>query len=127
LLSTGENTDWEPYVASGTTWEKVNDPCPEGWCVPTLEQIQSLNNAGGNWTANGRIFGSGANSIFLPAVGYRHFKSGELYGGGTTGYYWTSKASGDELAFDLSFGFNVVYAGKNDQRAYGYSVRCVAE
>jgi len=33
---------WDDYNPSGIKWEKVNDPSPAGWRVPTYDEIASL-------------------------------------------------------------------------------------
>jgi hypothetical protein len=34
--------NWNSSTPSGTTWEAANDPCPEGWRVPSLGEMQTL-------------------------------------------------------------------------------------
>ncbi len=73
--------------------------CPVGWRTPTREEFQLLINANNIWTSvngnNGRLFGEGRNSIFLPATG-RHVRfrdSGagvDSYDQGRIGRYWSA-------------------------------------
>ena len=122
----GEPTpaNWNETPAEGTDWYAVNDPCPTGWRVPTLEELQSLFDAENVWTTqngvNGRLFGTYPNRIFLPAVGRRHI-DGTLYFVGLEGFYWsTSTSTASRLRF------RVDYIGIRDlSPAYGFSVRCV--
>ncbi|MDR1516665.1 MAG: fibrobacter succinogenes major paralogous domain-containing protein, partial [Dysgonamonadaceae bacterium] len=90
---TGNVTGWDNGIPSGTEWEKENDPCPPGWRVPTQSELEDLLNSSSVWTTRngvyGGIFGSGSNTVFLPAVGYRFTSSGTLYDQGSSGYYWS--------------------------------------
>ncbi|MCL2328853.1 MAG: hypothetical protein FWC39_10145 [Bacteroidetes bacterium] len=79
---------------NATTWENANNVCPENWRVPTNDELQSLVDAGSQWTTvngvTGRMFGSGDNTIFLPVVGMRDpTLQGAIYNVGF-GYYWSS-------------------------------------
>ena len=114
--------------ASGTEWERANDPCPDGWRVPTNTEIQSLINAGSGWTSyngvNGRIFGSGANRIFLPFAGWLQAGGGATNLGISALYWSNTPVAGNGLAFSFGTGFtNMV----NALRANGASVRCVED
>ncbi|MCL2245880.1 MAG: fibrobacter succinogenes major paralogous domain-containing protein [Lentimicrobiaceae bacterium] len=63
------DTLWRRYLIDNI-WEKVNDPCPAGWRVPTDTELQSLANAANEKTTlngvNGRVFGNDNNTLFLP-------------------------------------------------------------
>jgi len=124
-------TTWDNSIPTGDTWEKVNDPCPTGWRVPTLEELQSLVDAGSEWTTengvNGRVFGSEDKLLFLPAAGLRSNTSGAVSSVGTRGYYWSSTYGNTTGAYTLLFYGTGVDTGGNNARAYGFSVRCVTE
>ena len=127
--SNGDNT-WDNTIATGTEWERANDPCPQGWRVPTQQELASLNSASSVWiTYNGvcgRLYGTAPNVIFLPALGWRG-NNGALGNVGSSGHYWSSSAQfGSAAAMHLwvsSSGGNV----HDLNRAFGFSVRCVAE
>ena len=124
---------------SGTEENPVkteNDPCPEGWRVPTYAELDELNNNYSSWTTddNGRIgrWLSGPNSytasvpqVFFPAAGNR-YNVGNACNRGSYGGYWSSSPLSNYancLAFDG--GYVTMYYGY--LRALGYSVRCVQE
>ena len=90
-VATGSVTSWDSRNVTNVGWTKENDPCPEGWRVPTLWELRSLVDAGSIWTTKngvvGRFFGTATNQIFLPAAGFS-WGNGEIHGG--TGYYWSS-------------------------------------
>jgi len=112
-----------------TEWESANDPCPAGWRMPTNDELTALASAGsvGIPALSGRIFGSGANVVFLPAAGARVYSSGALDVVGGYGYYWSATSDGTANGFYLALSGFTVNPGSSDLRAYGFSVRCVAE
>ena len=111
--------------------------CPDGWRLPTEEEIEKLINSGSQWTTvngvKGRKFGSGKNTIFLPAAGYNYVEldgtDGGIVSGGTGGMYRGVKNKGSINVKDavlLDFGNDNV---KVSDFPFGFciSVRCVAE
>jgi hypothetical protein len=130
-INSDGGTTWDSSVPSGTEWEKANDPCPTGWRVPTTTEQQSLLDAGSSWTTLngviGRIFGTGSNTLFLPAAGYRDCNDGTLYNVRTNGYYWSSTQSGSSSAYNLGFDSGGAFTYYYYDRSYGFSVRCVQE
>ena len=107
------------------------DVCPAGWRVPTEDEFSSLNSAGSTWVVlndvNGRLFGTAPHQLFLPAAG-RHSPFFGMGFVGTEGSYWSSTPSGllGSLSSSLNFSNNNVSI-INRNRAYGFSIRCVAE
>jgi uncharacterized protein (TIGR02145 family) len=133
ITGLGGNYDWRTPQDNAlwnsdtelTPVKTVNDPCPDGWRVPTHEELVSLANAGSKWTTingvNGRIFGTGNNTIFLPAPGCRAVLNGNVNSVGTVGGYWSSSA------YYMYFSNTIVNPSRNDSRAPGLSIRCVKE
>jgi uncharacterized protein (TIGR02145 family) len=111
------------------TWDEAQTVCPSGWRLPTLQECQQLANAGSTWTTvngtYGRRFGSGDNTIFLPAAGYRT-NSGTLDRVSTYGEYWSSTEESSSYAHVLYFRNDGPGTSTWDKPNYN-SVRCVAE
>lgn len=89
--------------------------------------------SGANRGASGCYFGTTSvpssdnkdNYVFLPAAGYRNSGSTSKFDGGAYGRYWTSTSSG---SYVYALYFNDSYFRfYGDDRAYGYSVRCIAD
>jgi len=126
------NSAWDGGGASATTWDSANDPCPAGWRMPTQAEFSTLAIAGtgGAWTttpANGWIFGSAPNTIFLPAAGSRYYSSGTLGLVGSNGYYWSATPNSATNGYLLYFGSGSVSPSYVSSRAFGFTARCVAK
>lgn len=124
----GDVTDWDTTVPSGDSWEPANDPCPEGWRVPTKEELTTLLDATKilfqRITVNGIqgdqvIDRTSRNSIFLPAIGSRD-PDGKTISYGI-GYYWSSTSSKANDAWRLSNSYTLYPS----LRTFGFLVRCV--
>ena len=128
--SAGE-TVWNRLRPTGHTWDAENDPCPEGWRLPTREEFQSLVNTGSVWTTvnrtNGRLFGTYPNQIFLPASGVRRHDNGERIRVNANGQYLTSTLADhlDMSVWGLFFGDDFAEMQGVFGQA-GSSIRCVA-
>ena len=132
--ATGKNVSgWDGREAEGQSWEKANDPSPDGWRVPTIYEITTLldtKKVRSIWTVvngvKGRKYTDKAtgNSIFLPAAGMRFFIKGELVEVGS-GSYWSSKQQdgGNGVRY-LCFNAREenLYVSSND----GINIRCVS-
>ena len=109
-------------------WNNRN-VCPQGWRVPTLDEIQSLNNSGHMWITkngvNGRLFGISPNQIFLPAAGMRHTNiTAPISHLGTQGHYWTDTQTPNNFARTLNLTINGSSA-LNESIVHHLSIRCV--
>jgi len=62
----------------------------------------------------------------LPAAGRRNYDNAALNNVGTRGYYWSSTVNSTN-SHNLYFTSSNVNPANNNVRAYGFSVRCVAE
>lgn len=140
-LATGDVTGWNSSPASGDVWSSANDPCPEGWRLPTKDELNKLIYSDSKWTTlngrGGRWFGSGNYTVFLPAAGYRGY-SGALNQGlsmeingasintGSGGYYWSSSSQSLDNGWLLNF-FDSTATENTLLRVYGHTVRCVGK
>jgi uncharacterized protein (TIGR02145 family) len=145
-----QNGDWvdpsnDDLWNSGSESSPVKtqyDPCPDGWRVPTINELSYLagyssdpvvNESGqsGCWVSGASVYSLKVPQIFLPTAGYRSWTSGSETGDdrGMYGYYWASSPSGNSAKF-LSFTTDPIigsYYGNTRDRACGLSVRCVQE
>ena len=139
LTASDGNNTWRNLSETGNTWTAAKNPCPTGWRLPTKDELQSLISAGHTYTDNynetgiaGRIFGTGGNTIFLPAVNvHRGYVDGSLYYQSYNfSYYWssTSHESDNTKAWLLYFNFNDSYVYTDAVvRASPFFIRCVKE
>jgi len=135
------------YTQRDTTWQKKNDPCPKGWRVPTFDEIKTLldsTNVIHKWVKQNGINGTKfidkntENSIFLPAIGFRH-NSGVLqfagFGENTEGCYWSNGYRNSKYAHvfvhfyinDNRNIWHIVTWSAAGELNGGFSVRCVKE
>ena len=142
LINSNGTTTWDNSQPTGTTWEAANDPCPAGWRVPTINEFENIMSTGSVWTTtpvNGRILGSGSNTIFLPAASCRIPPYGWLdstvpvppYPPFPLGNYWSSTISNSGFGAN-GYHFDDIYDSVcNEPRCSslhnGFSVRCVTE
>lgn len=143
-MSTSSPCDWALFQNDklwndGTEDEPKKtdyDPCPDGWRVPTYNELDALCENYSSWTTadekSGRWFSDiytyqdEAPQSFFPAAG-RRCCNGVADTRGTYGHYWCSRPYGDG-ATTLTFSSGGVYVGvASHDRGYGYSVRCVQE
>ena len=140
LVNSDGGITWDSSTPTGTTWYAENDPCPDGWRVPTQAELQSLNNAGSTSIiiqasffghvrgTSGRLYGTAPNQIVLPYTGWRHRNNGS---GGATflqGNYWSSTQN--NITGTLAWLFSIDANNSrmiNGNFADGFSVRCVQE
>lgn len=135
ITSSPSGHSWnKSWHSNSTTWESSNDPCPVGWRVPTQSEIESLIKGGvakiSKNGVNGYQFGSGSNTIFLPAVGSRDGTLISISGSNSRGKYWSCTPNNNAL----DYVFGLIFDEKNSPKSSAYirhndgiSIRCVAE
>jgi uncharacterized protein (TIGR02145 family) len=130
----GWNTTNAPNGSWSVASKTANDPCPAGYRIPTKAQWDgvrfnnTLTNVG-TWTSSSTNYSSGkqaGTALFLPAAGSRSSSNGALSSRGSVGYYWSSTENGTSNAGNLNFNSSGAYTS-NNLRAFGYTVRCIAE
>ena len=111
------------------TWEEAQEACPEGWRLPTIEELRLLRETRVTWMrmndVGGWAFGLGRNQIFLPASGFGNSLTDTLDGTGESGLYWSSSPSGGITVHYLFFARDVVTANFSLVPESRMSVRCV--
>lgn len=60
-----------------------------------------------------------------PASGYRNCDDGSMNNVGSNGNYWSASPNSSNNGYYLNFNSSSVNPSNNNNRAYGYSVRCV--
>ncbi len=124
---------------TSATKKTIYDPCPPGFCVPTgnlscymgnglSNPTSSTSRSDSNWdsTNKGKTWTLNGASIYFPAAGCRYYSSGSLGDVGSNGYYWSATPSSAD-------GGRCLYVNSSrwlwytPRRAYGFSVRPVAE
>ena len=106
-------------------WQNgLNDPCPDGYRVPTLDELKTL----GSGTFGGGLLKITADSSYpdlvLPAAGLKDGRDASEYSKGTIGYYWSSTVSGTN-ACHAHFTDGTALGASDNYRAYGFFVRCI--
>lgn len=127
-----------PYAPNGA-WldgsKTVNDPCPNGFRVPTKSDWENIINSNtvaavGTWGSSatnyscGKSFGS---RLYLPTAGYGG--SGGIADRGNIAFYWSSTpAVNTNDAWYLYF-FSDSRTGvfNGSHRGNSFSIRCIAE
>ncbi len=116
-----DKTNWNNTPESGDFWETVNDPCPLGWRIPSIEEWNKLLDykaVKSEFTSNGRMYVNRLTNDTLYFYFAGHF-DGTIYE--TTSYYWSNSFHYALRAYEIQS--SVVPFDP----AMGISVRCVAD
>lgn len=123
ITTSSSPNDWR-NARNNNLWQGVsgvNNPCPSGFRLPTEAEWQAERLT---WSTNNRA-GAFASPLKLVSAGYRSFVGGSINSAGSEGFYWSSSVDASYSRY-LYFGND--YANTyNDDRAYGDSVRCIAD
>jgi hypothetical protein len=120
ITASAAPNDWRS-PQNTALWQGVsgtNNPCPTGYRIPTLAELDAVRLAWGTNNAAGAF----ASPLKLTMGGLTNFLSGNAANLGTEGRYWTSTApstSSNALLFSSTTASMTAYS-----RAMGLSVRC---
>jgi len=136
--NTGAISGWITNFEVSQKWEDGaktnNDPCPEGFKVPSktdwslvLENnpLESI----GSWTQSENNYSSGiriGKYLYLPASGFRSDTDGAQMGRGSNGYYWSSTSDNQYLGWNIMLrdcGASI----EDNLRVAAFSVRCIKQ
>jgi len=123
ILAPNSPYDWRS-PQNNNLWQGVNgtnNPCPAGYRLPTSAEWDAERLS---WSSNNAA-GAFASPLKLPVAGLRYGGAGSFYNVGSIGSYWSSAVDGAESRY-LYFSSSDAYMHSND-RAYGFSVRCIKD
>ncbi len=119
-LSTYENNLWQGVNG-------VNNPCPEGFRIPTATEWEAERQS---WSSNDAD-GAFASPLKLTVGGFKHQDTpGGIFGPGSWGNYWTSSISTNPIfsqGLSFSVGANSGGIGEIVTRSRAASVRCIQD
>lgn len=112
------------YIGESSNWTQSNDPCwielGNGWRIPTEFEWAYISGSWTNWN------GPWNSALKIHAAGALNYIDGALLNRGSYGYYWSSDQSGASYSFFLFF-YNTSCFISADDKAYGYTLRCIKD
>ncbi len=99
----------------------VNNPCPDGYRVPTQPELEAERLS---WSVNTSV-GAFASPLKLTLLGKRS-SNGTLDPTGNYGFYWSSTVSGTNSCY-LYISASTAYVNVTITRAHGFAVRCLKD
>ncbi len=126
-------TDVTPYdwrsPQNNNLWQGINNnPCPDGFRLPTKDEWQAEINS---WSSK-NIAGAFTSPLNIAASGYRLGMDGTIGGQGSNALYWTSTSSdfpNYNASYSYALSLSSVHAWLTDiaVRANGAAVRCIKD
>lgn len=124
IYSMGDPYDWRS-PQNDDLWQGdggINDPCPDGWRVPTSAEWDAERLSWNSQNYNGAF----DSPLKLTVAGGRLHYDASLYIVGSGGGYWSSSVSGTDVS-GLGFYYGGASMGSSGYRAAGFSVRCLKD
>ena len=121
ITVTASPYDWRS-PQNNNLWQGVsgvNNPCPDGFRVPTLTEWETER---ASWSSDDAA-GAFASPLKLVVGGYRNRSNGVVGLAGSRGYYWSSTVSGSD-SYRLIFYSDGARVDSNI-RPNGFSFRCI--
>ena len=117
--------DWRnPYNLRWQGVNGINNPCPNGFRVPTEPEVRALVAAGGTFASklklafDGQRFNANGTSVL----------AGNLTGVGSYGTLWTSTVGSVNQNFDtiaINYNMSIIQGTSAQHRTQGFGVRCI--
>jgi uncharacterized protein (TIGR02145 family) len=123
ILAPNNPYDWRS-PQNTNLWQGVNgvnNPCPSGYRVPTLLE---LDNDRLSWSQNNDI-GAYLSVLKFSLAGYRTGNLGSILNLNSSGHYWASTVNGS-ISNLINFGSSGAAIG-GDYRSLGLAIRCIKE
>lgn len=127
IVNTSEPYDWRTSP-NNNLWQGksgINNPCPNGFRLPTESELQAEVDS---WSSKDAA-GAFDFVLKLPAAGYRNFESGSLVYEAISGVYWTSTIDESQTDGHNIPGLFFNNSGYADMSSFGHvlggSVRCI--
>ena len=117
---------------------KLQGICPDGWHLPSKAEWQDLFDAVGGRSTAGEVLksqtgwyrkGNGTDAFGFSALpAGDKSDNGYFYHAGDIAYFWSATGNSDYFAYLMYLGYGYKYADLyDDNKNYGYSVRCVKD
>ena len=125
IINPNSPYDWR-VPQNDNLWQEsgINNPCPSGWHIPTLEE----------WKAeafSSQLISFAWQQLRLTLTGYRYGIDGNVSGSESLGLYWTSTpvaGGGFNLSYEIIFSTNnEPNPVTTDMRASGAACRCIKD